>query len=413
MSSTDKQPAFSALRTPGFAPFLFTYMMTMMADNIEHVISYWVAFQKFHSPALGGFAVLAHWLPYIAFSVPVGALNDRVDSRRLIQIGMTLFILASAGWGYFFFTDTLTMEAAMCLLLLHGLAGVFWGTSSQVLLYDIVGPAQLPSAVRLYATTRYLGVLVGPAVGGFIMLSVGSTHGIFLNTLFYLPPILWLATAPYGRHLAGTAGPKRAVRGLSDVVLTIKDVAPLPVLSSMILLAGGASFFVGTSYHAQMPGFAQDFGHGDPGVAYSALLAADAAGALLAGVVLEWRGGILKTNPASAIKLAALWAVSLVGFAAMKAYVGALLLLFCAGFFELSFSSMAQAIVQLNAPDHIRGRVLGLFNMSALGLRAFSGILVGLVGSVIGTHLSLGVAATGFGLMLLWLWWRQEKVPAM
>jgi MFS family permease len=145
--------------------------------------------------------------------VPVGALNDRVDSRRLIQIGITLFIVASAGWGYFFYTDTLQMWHAMVLLLIHGCAGVFWGTSSQVLLYDIVGPEQLPSAVRLHATSRYLAVLVGPAVGGFVMLALGSTHGIWLNTLFYLPPILWLVTAPYGRHFRGVAGPKRAVRG--------------------------------------------------------------------------------------------------------------------------------------------------------------------------------------------------------
>src|SRR3954453_23078513 len=93
---------FAALRLPGFRAFLVTFMLTMMADNIEHVISYWVAFQKFHSSALGGFAVVSHWLPYLIFSVPVGALNDRFDPRRLIQMGVALFMLVSLGWGYFF-----------------------------------------------------------------------------------------------------------------------------------------------------------------------------------------------------------------------------------------------------------------------------------------------------------------------
>ena len=99
-------------------------MLTMMADNIEHVISYWLMFQKFHSAALGGFAVVSHWLPYLLFSVAVGALNDRVDSRRLIQLGALLFMLASLGWGYFFVTDTLRIWHAMVLLVLHGCAGV-------------------------------------------------------------------------------------------------------------------------------------------------------------------------------------------------------------------------------------------------------------------------------------------------
>lgn len=408
-----KRRAFSALRAPGFAPFLFTYWLTMMADNIEHVISYWVAHQKFHSPALGGFAVISHWLPFLALSVPVGALNDRFDSRRLIQIGMALFMFVSVGWGYFFYTDSLTEQWAMALLVLHGCAGVFWGTSSQVLLYDIVGPAELPGAVRLYATARYLGVLVGPAVGGFIMLGVGPTHGIWLNTLFYLPPILWLLTAPYGRHFRGDqTGPKRAVRGLADILQTIEDVRPLPVLSAMIVLAGGASFFVGNSYQAQMPGFAELLGHGDPGVAYSALLAADAAGALCAGLLLELRGGVVKPAVNTVINLALGWAVALCCFAAARSYPLALLALFAAGFCELSFSSMAQALVQLGAPDAIRGRVIGLFNMSALGLRMFSGVLTGLVGAKLGTHAALAGAALGFAGLLIVLRLRTPPLRA-
>ncbi len=63
----------------------------MLADNIEHVISYWVMLQKFHSPALGGFAVISHWAPYLLFSVYSGALADRFDPRRIIQLGMVMF----------------------------------------------------------------------------------------------------------------------------------------------------------------------------------------------------------------------------------------------------------------------------------------------------------------------------------
>jgi len=409
-------PGKSALTLPGFRAFLATFMLAMMADNIEHVISYWVMFQKFHSPALGGFAVLSHWLPYLGFSVSVGALNDRFDSRRIIQAGMVIFITASVGWGYFFISDSLRMWHAMVLLVLHGFAGVLWQTSSQMLLYDIVGPALLPSAVRLNATARYLGVLVGPAVGGVIMLTLGPSRGIFLNTVFYLPIVLWLVRAPYGRHFRGDAPPpKRAVRGLADIVQTIRDVRRVPVIGTMILLAGGASFFIGNSYQAQMPGFANDLGHGDPGTSYSMLLAADAAGALVAGFLLEIRGGnLLKTQASSAMKLAVMWAAALACFACVRSYPVALVLLFTAGFFELSFSSMSQTLVQLHAPSDIRGRVLGLFNMSALGLRAFSGITVGLVGSLTTIHRSLASSALLFaGVTGLMLWrFRERALPS-
>jgi len=178
--------AFGALRAPGFGVFLVTFTLTMMADNVEHVMSYWVAFRKFNSPALGGFAVVSHWVPYLAFSVPVGALNDRYDSRRLIQIGATMFMGVSLGWGYFFVTNTLEMWHAMVLLVMHGCAGVFWMISSQVLLYDIVGPDHLASAVRLNASARYLGMVAGPGVGSVIMRTVGPTYGMFVNAALYL-----------------------------------------------------------------------------------------------------------------------------------------------------------------------------------------------------------------------------------
>src|SRR5689334_9934972 len=224
------------------------YVLAMMADNIEHVISYWVVFQKFHSPALAGFAVLSHWLPFLLFSVAVGSLADRFDPRRIIQAGMLLFIVASAGWGFFFVTDTLSVAGAMLLLVIHGCAGVLWQTPNQMLIYDIVGQQHLPSAVRLNATARYLGVLVGPAVGGVIMLTLGPSKGIILNTFFYLPMVLWLFWAP--TRQAGAAVRRLAVRGLADIVETIRAISVYPVLTSMTLLAGLTSFMIGNAYNA-------------------------------------------------------------------------------------------------------------------------------------------------------------------
>lgn len=393
--------AFGALGVPGFRAFLVTFLLTMMADNVEHVISYWLVFQKFHSAALGGFAVVSHWLPYLLFSVAVGGLNDHFDSRRLIQIGAGLFMCVSLGWGYFFFTGTLQVWHAMVLLVMHGCAGVFWITSSQLLLYDMVGPELLPSAVRLNATVRYFGMLVGPGVGSLIMLTLGPVRGIFFNAVFYLPLLLWLVAAPYGRHFRGDVSPaKRAVRGLADILQTARESRRIPALWPMVVLAGVASFFIGNSYQAQMPGFAHDLGHGDPGVAYTTLLAADAAGALLGGFVLEARGSLLKMNSASALKLSLCWAAALCGFALVRSYWLALPLLFLAGFFELSFSSMAQALVQIHAPQDMRGRVLGLFGMASSGLRTFSGITVGLAGSIISTHASLAISCAAFLLVV-------------
>lgn len=400
--------SFAAMQSRPYRTQFAVYMLTMMADNIEHVISYWVVFQKFHSPALAGFAVLSHWLPFLLFSVAVGGLADRLDLRRIIQCGMMLFIVASAGWGVLFITDTLEVWSAMLLLVIHGCAGVLWQTPNQLLLYDLVSPAALPSAVRLNAMARYMGILIGPAAGGAIMLAVGPSHGIILNTLFYLPMILWLFWAPSGGK--GAAARRLAVRGFADILQTIQAIGAYPILTTMTLLAGLTSFMIGNAYNAQMPGFANDLGHGDPGVSYSVLLAADAAGALTAGIALEaW--GRLRPNPRTSILLAILWSLSLLAFASAGAYVLAIALLFAAGFFELAFNTMAQALVQLNAPAEIRGRVVGLYNMGGLGMRAFSGITVGVLGGAIGIHWSLGLSAAVLSALLLVL--HRRVAPAL
>ena len=234
-----------------------------------------------------------------------------------------------------------------------------------------------------------------------------------LNVLFYLPLVLWLWKAPYGpRFRTGPAAPRRAIRGIADIVQTMRDIAGNRLIVFMTLLAGSASFFIGGAYQAQMPNFATDLGHGDPGVAYSMLLAADAAGALLAGFVLEG-SGVLKAKPRTALLLAMAWCVSLAGFASAGSYPLALALLFAAGFLELSFSSMTQALVQLNAPGEIRGRVIGLFNMAGLGMRAFSGITVGLMGALIGVHWSLALSAVALMAVIGGLLARFVSKPAV
>jgi len=383
------QQSFIALRHPGYRAYFIGSAAAMMADSIEHVISYWIIFEKFSSQALAGFAVIAHWLPFLLLSVWSGAAADRYDPRRIIQLGMALFMATSLAWGLLFLADALEMWHAAALLVLHGIAGVLWSPASQLLIHHIVGEDRLQSAIRMSATARWLGLLAGPAIGGVILLAVGPAWGLLLNVLVYLPFVAWLWKAPYQRNELPDA---RRLRALGDVVAAVRAVAGNRVIVSMTALAGGASLLVGNAYQAQMPEFAHDLGHADGGVGYSALLAADAAGALAAGLVLESRG-LLQARPRTAFVLAMLWCLAIASFAATTFYPLALLLLFTAGFLELAFNAMAQTLVQVNAAPAVRGRVIGLFAMASLGLRAFSGVTVGLGGAALGIHWSLALSA--------------------
>jgi MFS family permease len=390
--------AFAAFANRDYRILLLTATAAMMGDNIEHVISYWVMFQKFHSPALGAFAVVSHWVPYLLLGAFSGRMADRFDIRRLMQIGMLLLSGVSIGWGIMFMTDSAAVWKAMVLLVIHGLAGVIWIPASQVLIHRIVSLEQLPSGVRLIATGRYMGFLVGPVVGDGLLQVFGAYGGIFINALIYVPLFIWLVRAPYGSPNSGAAAAPAGVNGFADVWATMQVVARSPVLSSTTILIGASAFFVGNAYQAQMPGFAVDLGHANADFSYGVLLAADAAGGLAAGLILESRG-LLPPRVRTAFILAMIWCCALFGFARSSTYAVSIGLLFIAGFVELSFNAMAQSLVQLNAPGEIRGRVLGVFSMFAMGLRTFSGLSVGLLGSLVGIHNSLSYSAAALFLL--------------
>jgi MFS family permease len=403
-------PRFAALHVADYRRYFLLGLVAMTADNIEHVISYWVIYLKFHSPALAGFAVISHWVPFLLFSVFAGALADRHDCRKLIQIGQGLFVVASAAWGLLFLTDTLRVWHAVVILLIHGAAGVIIAPASQLILHDMVGVTQLGSAIRLNASSRYLAILLGPAIGGGMMLLLGPAWGLLANVLLYLPFTIFLAVTPYTGHVRDAGRPRRPLRlGLGELVALVGEARADRRLMSMMLLGAATSVFVGNAFQAQMPEYAHRLGAIEAKVWYSILLGGNAAGALLGALLLESLD--LRPSARAAILCAGAWAITLVLFPIVPTYTMALLLLALGGGFNIAFTSMAQTLVQLLAPPEIRGRMVGLFNTAMLGLRAGSGVTVGILGAAIGVHRSLMLSAALVVLTTAWLYER-ERVHA-
>jgi MFS family permease len=382
---------FAALRNRDCRTYLFGGGLSMMADNIEHVITYWVLWTKFHSLSLSGFQVISHWVPFLLFSVYFGSLADRYDCRRVIQAAQGLFMLVSVAWGVLFLTGTLQVWHACVLLVLHGMAGSLWGPGEQLMLHDFVGPDDLPSAVRMNSTFRSLGILFGPVVGSVLLLGLGPTAGIFVNVAIYLPLTLFLFRTKFTGHTRDTHVRRQRV-GIAESVRVLRDVGSNHTLVSMILLAGLGSFFIGASLQSAMPTFAHDMGTGNAGAAYGILLFANGAGGVIGGVLLEVTHRIRPTVVAAVVSTAVYGATILL-FALTHSYVLAVAALLVSGVANLASMSIGQTVVQLLAPPAERGRVIGVYGMSANGLRAGSGFTVGLLGAIVGLRWSLGLSA--------------------
>jgi hypothetical protein len=240
----------------------------------------------------------------------------------------------------------------------------------------------------------------------------GPGVALLINATTQVPLALWLVFAPYTGHLR--EGGERRSLAPRDVISTVRQLAANRSIAAMLAVAGLSAVLVGHAFQAQMPEFAEDLGDPDGGHGYTALQMAQAGGALLGGVALE-ATGLLRPNVTVGIVSAALFAVTVVGFAAAPSLEVAVILLFMAGVFRLAFSTMAQTIVQLEAPPAIRGRALGLFSTAQMGLQVGSGLTVGVLGGVIGVHWSLGLSALTLaaGCLVLLTYVTRRGVPSV
>ena len=220
--------------------------------------------------------------------------------------------------------------------------------------------------------------------------------------LIYVPLSVFLARVPYTGHDREGLTARAATLGLAEARRILAEIRADRRVVTMIVLGGITSLFVGNAFQAQMPEYAHHLGGDESGVGYSILLGANALGAVVGAILLE-SFALLRPSARTALVCAAIWAVLMGLFPAAPGYGTAVALLLLAGLFNIAFTAMAQTLVQVLAPAHMRGRVVGLFGASSLGLRAGSGLTVGVLGAVIDVYWSLALSSAAVLLITLLL----------
>src|SRR3954452_13250930 len=224
---------FPALRAPAFRLYWSTSTVAMLGDNIEHVIGYWLLWELTHSPFWLGYAVFAHWFPFLIFSLHAGAWADRFDNRYLLQANQACLVICSGTLGVLSVTGHLQLWHMIVLLLLHGFAGVIQMPSSQVLVYDLVGKDSLPNALSLSASSRYVAQFLGPMIGTWLLTTFGAGGGLLANLVFYAP----LTVALLVLNPPRTGQPSPQSTGWRGIVQGVQFVRHHPAILGLTLLA--------------------------------------------------------------------------------------------------------------------------------------------------------------------------------
>jgi MFS family permease len=279
----------------------------------------------------------------------------------------------------------------MVLLVVHGFASALWGPAEQMLLYDMVGPEDLGSAVRLQATGLNLGMLLGPLVGAALLFTVGPAAGMFINVAFYVPFIIYLWVMPFTGH-THRAGVPRPRLGLRATFGVLAEIPRYPSILLVFVLQGASGLFIGNALLPLLPEFGDLLGATGSGFGYGALIAAMSVGAVVAGFGVEALGRVRASVAFTALATLVLGG-GLIVFALSRSLLLSVLMLVLAGAGSLLAATTAQTVVQLQAPEDRRGRFLGAFSMTSQGLRLGSGVLVGLFTGLVGPAGAIGIDA--------------------
>lgn len=376
---------FTALRVHTFRLYIVGSAFSRVGDNMESVARSWLVWQLTQSEFWLGMMVLCHWLPTTVLSIYAGVLADRVDNRKLIMYCEGLYLISAVSIGTLTLLGLINIWHVVVLLLIHGLSGAISNPSRQVLVHNMVGKENLMSAVSLTNSLFQCMAFVGPAIAGVLIAAVGVGSAYMIGASTFVPAIVVMSII---RVAATHQAPSRAstLRSSAEGLKYMRDNR---LLLGLLGMASFPALLIGDAISAMMPVFATKVLHvGPDGMGF--LLSGYGFGAILAALFISYVGGLRRKGPL-VIVAGVLYGVFLVAFSQSSSYFLSMALLVAVGMSAVTSHTVINVLLQLNASDNLRGRVMGLHSMGTLGVRTFNGPLIGSFAAAIGAPFALGI----------------------
>ena len=385
----DLREAGVALRVPSYRAWFLSQVVSTSGVFIQAVGVAWLVLE------LGGNAIdlalvsAATFAPVLVGGAYAGGLADRVDRRRLLLTTQCLFLLVAVCLLVVSRTGVAQLWVVYALSFAGGVVLAIDGPARQVYPLDLVGTERAASAVGLYEVVQNLARVLGPAVGGVLIATLGVSACFLANTLSLLFPIAALLLyRPNSRpeRARYSSAPGHVRQGLRYVQRSpaIRSTMLMAIASGMVFNAGVTLPLLATRvFHLGPAGF---------GAMFAVFGVGAVGGALLAAGGDPWPTG-------RRVRLLALLTgvdIVLTGLApgAAAAFAGLAL----AGLLSIWFIALANTLVQVRTAPAFRGRVMGIWTMAIPGMNPITGILAGATAVALGPR--AGFALGGVALVL-------------
>ena len=390
-----------------FRRFFFAQFVAQTGTWMQTVAQSWLVLQLTPSPFKLGLIGSLQFAPILLFSIASGALADRVRKRRLLVCTQTALGCQALGLAALVASGHVQYWHVAVLAFCTGLVNVLDQPARQSLVAEIVGRADVASAVALNSASFNAARIVGPGLGGLLIAKFGVAPAFVMNGLGLAVAVIMLL------ELRAQGAPRQRSAGgvLDDVRIGLRYAFRAPEIRLTLGLLFLVSIFVFnfTVYVPLVVRTVLHLGAEGFGLLMACLGVGAVTGALTVGALGARRPPAVVLFGAAALACGALVALS----AAREVRLTAALL-FLTGLFGLVLVASCNTAMQLSAPDELRGRVMSLYTLVWGGVFPFGAFIVGSISEKWGVGRALLVNGTAglLGVVLLLGWWALRGAPA-
>jgi MFS family permease len=394
---------FRSLRRHRNYRIFFTGQLVSLAGTwMQNIALAWLVIELSGSPIAIGALAFWRFVPFTVFGLAAGVVADRIESRKLVMATQASAMAISIALAVVTLTGTATLPIVYVLAALGGIALAFDAPGRQSLTFQMVGPRELPNAVALNSGLFNGSRIIGPAIAGLVIAAVGTGLCFVVNAVSFLAVLAALALVREEELRTVEKDPSaRVIDGIRRAFAHAWSDPQLRLILAVVTVVST----VGFNFHVLVPLLAADTLHVGP-EGFGFLSAAFGLGALVGALAAatfrhaSWR--------LFAIGTASFGVLALLLAPVQNAFVAGVILVGIGVSFTL-FTANANALVQLAAPDHLRGRLISIYLLAFVGVAPVGGLFAGWLAEVGGTSLAFGVAGiTSLATILVAHAWRSR-----
>ncbi|HEY7350035.1 MAG TPA: MFS transporter [Ktedonobacterales bacterium] len=392
--------AFRALRHYNFRLFWFGQLISLIGTWMQSIGQVWLVLELSHNNALLlGLVGALQFLPVLILSLLGGVIADRWPKRRLLLITQSSAMLLAFLLYALTVTHIVQIWQILVLATLLGTINALDMPTRQAFVVEMVGREDVLNAVALNSSLFNTARIIGPGIGGILIGWLGVAPLFLLNGISFIAVIIGLALMRIDKLLSVAHSNKGGGWKSSFIQLRegLEYIRQTPIMLTIVLLIAAVGTFA-LNFNIILPLFAADvLKVGASG--YGAMSAITGLGSLIAALVIAAIG----RKPRMSVLLisGAALAACEVGFALSRFYPLSLLLLAAIGFATISFSATANTALQTGSPDHLRGRIMGMYVVVFAGTTPIGNLFSGGLASWWGPPFSLIVGATVAALVVV------------